>query len=391
MLSFGRSRQVRVAAVVALACAGAVTAGVPVAQAAPVGPGGPGFSVIAGGLNNPRGVVWSHGRLYVAQAGTGGADCPAGAVGGDGGPACFGLTGAITELTAGHRHDLVSGLFSAAGKAGVAAEGVSGLTATGAGLRTAFGGSVVGTLAAIPKGSELTPADSAAGRAQLGRLALVDNGGLRALADVGDEDYSWSAVHQDLVPDQFPDANPNALKVVGNTTYVVDAGTNTLDSVDRTGRVNQLVFFPNPAQRDAVPTCVDRGPDGALYIGELAPGAPLNQGNIYRYDLATHHLSVWKTGFNVVDGCGFDHHGNFYVVEFQANGFNPGPSGNPAGDIIKITPEGTRTVLGAGQLFFPQGFTSDNAGNIFVSNWSIFPGTPARPGMPTGQVVQLKG
>jgi sugar lactone lactonase YvrE len=98
---------------------------------------------------------------------------------------------------------------------------------------------------------------------------------------------------------------------------------------------------------------------------------------------------VWKTGFNVVDGCGFDPAGNFYAVEFQSHGFNPGPTGNPAGDIVKIATDGTRTVLGAGQLFFPQGFTMDPSGNIYVSNWSIMTGTPAAPGAPTGQVVRV--
>ena len=73
-------------------------------------------------------------------------------------------------------------------------------------------------------------------------------------------------------------------------------------------------------------------------------------------------MTVWKTGFTVVDGCGFDKWGNFYAVEFQAHGFNPGPTGNPAGDVIKIAPNGTRTVLGEGKLFYPQGFATDEAG-----------------------------
>lgn len=209
------------------------------------------------------------------------------------------------------------------------------------------------------------------------------------MSDVGDLDFGWSAVHQNLVPDQFPDANPNALAVVGSTTYVVDAASNTLDAVDQRGNVRQLAFVPSPAASDAVPTCVAAGPGRNLYVGELAPGAPLNGGSIYRYNLRTRRLSVWKTGFNVVDGCGFDTAGNFYAVEFQSHGFNPGPSGDPSGDIIRIARNGTRTVLGAGQLFYPQGFATDRQRRIYVSNWSIFTGTPPKPGGPTGQVVRL--
>jgi sugar lactone lactonase YvrE len=98
---------------------------------------------------------------------------------------------------------------------------------------------------------------------------------------------------------------------------------------------------------------------------------------------------VWKRGFNVVDGCGFDKSGNFYAVEFQATGFNPGPTGNPAGDMVEISKSGKRSVLGAGKLFYPQGFATDSNGNVYVSNWSIMPGKPSAAGAPTGQIVRI--
>lgn len=375
----------------ALASAGVLaTVGVPAAEATPGAAST--VTVVASGLNNPRGVAWSSGRLYVAEAGTGGSDCPAGLMGPEHRPVCVGLTGSIAQIDRGRARNIVSGLFSSAGPGGAAASGVAGLTAAhGDDLKVVMSESVAGTFSALPKGTAFTPADTAAARAQLGRVATVEEGRLRLGAHVGDADYAWSARHKNLVPDQFPDANPNAVKVVGDTTYVVDAASNTLDSVTRSGLVRQLAFFPNPAHSDAVPTCIDRGPDGALYIGELAPGAGRNAGKIYRYSPHTRRLSVWKTGFNVVDGCGFDNKGNFYAVEFQAHGFNPSPTGNPAGDIVKIAPNGTRTVLGADALFYPQGFATDDAGNVYVSNWSILPGTPAHAGMPTGQVVRVHG
>jgi hypothetical protein len=288
-------------------------------------------------------------------------------------------------------HALRTGLISSSDiPGGIAAEGIAAVTGTKNGVLVVFGESVVAALGALPHGVSYTPADNAAIRHQLGRLVSVVGGHGTVLADVGDEDYVWTAVHQDLVPTQFPDANPNALVRVGGTTYVVDAGANTLDAVDNHGAVRQLAFFPNAGSSDAVPTCVAAGPDGNnLYIGQLAPGAPSNGGVIFRYHIATGHLSVWKTGFNVVDGCGFDKAGNFYAVEFQAKGFNPGPTGNPAGDIIQIAKNGHRTVIGAGQLFYPQGFATDSQGRIYVSNWSILTGTPAHPGAPTGQVVRF--
>jgi hypothetical protein len=348
------------------------------------------ISVVVSGLSNPRGLTWAHGHLYLAEAGKGGTDCPPGAKGPTGGQLCFGRTSSLDVISAGSVHRIRSGLISNSDlPGGVAAEGIEAVTGAARGVQVVYGESVLANLYGLPPGTHLTPEDSAAARRELGMLDSVIGTSEHNLAEVGDSDLAWSGVHQDLVPGQFPDANPNALLQLGNVTYVIDAGTNVLDSVDSRGVVRQLAFFPNPAQSDAVPTCVAKGRDNALYIGQLAPGAALNEGKIFRYGLSSKRLTVWKSGFNVVDGCGFDHAGNFYAVEFQAHGFNPSPTGNPAGDIIKITPNGKRTVIGAGSLFFPQGFAVDPRGNIYVSNWSIMTDTPSRPGGPTGEVVKI--
>src|SRR5690348_17390623 len=59
---------------------------------------------------------------------------------------------------------------------------------------------------------------------------------------------------------------------------------------------------------------------------------------------------------------------------------------DPAGDVVKVSPSGKRTVLGAGQLFFPSGFAFHNGG-VYVSNWSIMPAD--NHGGPTGEVVRI--
>lgn len=68
------------------------------------------MTVVASGLSNPRSVTWSAGRLYVAEAGNGGSDCP-GLMGPDGGPTCVGRTGSIAQIYRGGAHNVVSGLF----------------------------------------------------------------------------------------------------------------------------------------------------------------------------------------------------------------------------------------------------------------------------------------
>ena len=351
----------------------------------------PTVTVVASNLDNPRGLAWSRGHLYVAEAGKGGTDCPAGVTGPAGGPLCLGRTGSLAVIHDGMAIPVLTDLISESDiPGGLAAEGVAAVaTAERGDLRVLFGLSVAGFAKDLPNGSTITDEDATALGSQLGMLKRVEDGSTDLVSNVGDQDFLWTQLHKNLVPDQFPDSNPNALAIVGDTTYVANAGSNTLDTLDRHGVVTDRTFFPNPPHADAVPTCVAVGPDGNLYIGQLAPGAPLGGGNVYRYEIASRTLSVWKTGFNVVDGCGFDKRGNFYAVELQAHGFNPGPTGNPAGDVVKITPAGTRSVLGAGKLFFPQGFATDREGNIYVSNWSIMTGTPAGPGAPTGQVVRI--
>jgi len=369
----------------------AVTVGIGVPASVVSAAVGSRVSVVVSGLNNPRGIAFAHGHLYVTEAGTGGTDCPAGVKGPAGFPLCVGRTGLVAKISNRVARPVLTGLLSESEfPGGAAAEGIASVTGTTHGLRLLYGESVVGLLSSLPSGVKLAPADNAAARHQLGMLTSFVGRHQKRLADVGDSDFSWAAVHQSLVPDQFPDANPNALAVVGRATYVIDAGSNSLEAVDMRGHVQQLAFVPNSGSTDGVPTCLAPDSGGRnLYIGQLAPGAPLNGGKIYRYNIASHRLSVWKTGFNVVDGCGFDQAGNFYAVEFQAHGFNPSPAGNPAGDIIKIAKGGKRTVLGTGQLFYPQGFATDGLGNIYVSNWSILTGTPRGPGAPTGQVVRL--
>jgi hypothetical protein len=347
------------------------------------------LSVVVSGLDNPRGLAFAHGHLYVAEGGTAGSDCPKGAKGPTGGQVCVGRTSSLALISHGAAHPILSGLISASDTGPVATEGLAAVAGTKTGLRVVFSGSTLGALASLPAGEKFTTADNAAIKHELGRLDAVAGKHLSVRSNVGDADYRWSKRHKNLVPTQFPDANPNALLQIGSTTYVIDAASNTLDTVDATGRVSPRGFFPNVGSSDAVPTCVTTGPGGNLYAGELAPGAPHNAGVIFRYNIAKHQVSVWKRGFNVVDGCGFDKAGNFYAVELQANGFNPSPTGNPAGDIIEIAKNGKRTVLGAGRLFFPQGFATDSKGNIYVSNWSVMPGTPTHPGGPTGQIVRI--
>lgn len=373
--SRGRARRLALALSATATAAAALLLAVP-ASAASAATGG--VTVVADHLDNPRGLAFDpHGDLYVAEAGHGGPVC-LGA--GPEGPQCAGLTGAISRISpTGQVTTVADHLISVASPEGMAAEGMVSVSTQGQSL---FGQFALHS-SIVPPGAPDIPEVRAA-RAELGRtVAVARDGSWSALAATGDQDYQWTADHQYLQPDQFPDANPNALVTVGRNQYVADAGANLIAKVDNRGHVSTLVYLDVPAGSvtDAVPTCVAHAPDGSLYVGELLGGS-YAPGHARVWRIAGGHASVRWSGFTGIQGCGFDDAGNFYVTEFQAHGmFGPDPSG----DVVRITPAGHRTTLGAGALFFPSGFAYHH-GAVYVSNWSIM---PAEGGGPSGQVVRI--
>jgi sugar lactone lactonase YvrE len=344
------------------------------------------FAVIASHLNNPRGLSPAPGGLYLAEAGRGGKACVSG---GPEGRTCLGRTGSFDLVTKRGVQRIVTGLISASGAGGVAAEGpVSVSRGPGGTFYGLFGES---SHAVPPKGT-IPPRLRTTALAQLGRLWLVRPGGsVRTVSDVGDQDWAWSKRHINLAPKDFPDANPNAVLYSRGRRYVADAGANTLVGVKGNGKAKVLAFFPVPAhsQSDAVATCVARGPDGALYVGELLGGfyTP-GHARIWRV-VPGHAPKVWARGLTTVQGCGFGSDGAFYATEFQTGGLG---AKNPAGDVVRISRNGHRTHLGVGKLFFPSGFAAGANGAIYVSNCSIAPATGMGPHLcPTGgQVVRIR-
>lgn len=360
--------------VAALAVAGIALA--PAAQAHGRSDGG--VTVLAGNLDNPRGLAFGpRGDLYIAEAGHGGTVC-LGA--GPEGPQCAGLTGALSKLSHGQVTHVADHLISVASPDGTAAEGLVAVSTQGHNI---YGQFALHTKA-IPPNAPAGPVIDAA-RAQLGHtIDFRSNGSWTSIASTGDADFAWTGDHKELQPDQFPDANPNGLETRGRTHYVADAGGNLIATVDKGGHVSTLAYLqvPDGSPTDGVPTCIATAPDGSLYVGELLGG-----------DVAPGHARVWRiadgqatvkwSGFTGIQGCGFDNRGNFYATEFQANGmFGPDSSGA----VVKVTPEGTRTMLGVGSLDFPSGFAFKD-GSVYVSNWSTM---PASNGVGhTGQVVKI--
>jgi hypothetical protein len=339
------------------------------------------MTTVVSGLDNPRDLAFGPGgRLYLAEAGHGGRRCIAG---GEEGTLCAGFTSkiSIVQIGRGSVRRLVTGLLSTAGRDGSGATGVDGISVLG---RARIYGIEAGSRDAIPAGA-FSAAFRARVKSEAGRLIVASrNGNWRRVADVGHRDFVWSAHHKNLVPGQFPDANPYGVLAGRRSQWVVDAGANTLDRVDARGRVHVVAFFPNPPASDAVPTCIDRGPDGALYIGELtgggnAPGSSV----VWRYRPgASHPLSRWATGLTAVTGCGFDRKGRFFAVEFSTNGLENASPGT--GEVVRVPRHSSHPVKVIGGLSFPGGFAAGADGSLYVSNWSV---APAKSGL--GSVVRI--
>lgn len=363
-------------------------------------------TVVATGLNNPRGIATEGDRLvYVSEAGTGGTECFQANSGAE--ETCLGLTGSITRFEKlGKKKQrstkVVDGLLSIENTKTGEVVGIDGITLKGdhdlqgimaesaAGLHEEFLGA---------DGGAWTPptlADAVTNYA--GRLVRFKrkHGTYTptVLANIGQTNWDWSNANKNesFAPaGQFPDSNPYAVLAQGDRTWVVDAGSNTVTEVRKKHGVytqTLLAYIPNPlAGSDAAPTCVaKRG--RYLYVGELNfaafYGTPFTAAaTVYRIDTRAKNpqtaAEVWATGFSPITGCGFAKD-SFYVVQLRT-----ASSSGANGAITRVAinedgTAGTRNTFGE-DLVDPSGFAKYH-NTILVANKST--------SKATGEIWQFK-
>lgn len=233
-------------------------------------------------------------------------------------------------------------------------------------------------------------------RSATSRCAATSSGQSRTIANVGRADYVWSQANSNLVPDQFPDANPYGVLAVAGHEYVADAGSNTLDVVRADGSLQIVALFPTNSTSDATPTCVAKGPDGALYVGTLSLVESFMHGpsaKVYRIAPASLSSSSvlmvgagqeWATGLEPINGCASGPNGALYVsqlftsVSFGQNG--PQPAG---GDVVKLpwASPSTHVSLTGGSLPLAGGVAVAADGTVYAVGLTAF--------APTGFVARL--
>jgi len=333
--------------------------------------------VIMSGLDNPRGLALGpDGGIYVAEAGHGGKGTEI--IGGEGLAVQFGDSGAVSRFLNGTQQRVVTNLPSLAPQTGASALRGTGLHDIAFRGTDLFG--VIG-LGTDPAKRALLAADSTS-FAHLVRLPMA--GAPQNLADIGTFETNFN-------PDGAArDSNAYGLLPTAAGFEVTDAGANALFSITTAGaisthsvfapRTNPLPFGPPTFQ--AVPTTVARGPDAALYVGELT-GFPFPPGaaNVYRIDPITGSPSVDEPGFTNIIDLAFGPDGDMFVLQITSNGL-ASPQGPGAGKLIRIDAETlTRTTMLDSPLFFPGGLLITPDYSIYVSNLGTSPAG--------GQVLQV--
>jgi hypothetical protein len=338
--------------------------------------GAPVVEVIATGLNNPRGLgIAANGDLYVAEAGSGGSGKCRPAPGPDGQAVdiCYGETGAITRIDLDAQRPprrVVTGLPSMAGADGFA---------TGSGpVDVQFRGSTAFIVMGWGGDPALRAGLGAKSRLFGTVLLATPEGQYFPVADISANEQRHNPAGGAV------DTNPYGILVLANRRIVADAGSNALvesrsmDLLQPTRDRTFAVLPPTAFGTEAVPTSVARGPDGAIYVGQLT-GAPFFKGasTIYRVPAQGGSATPYVTGLTAVVDIAFDRDGTLYIVEI-ANGFVPPPggSGDPGvgnGRLLRKPKNGALEVVLEG-LVFPAGVAVDRDGAVYLTNFGIFPG-----------------
>lgn len=359
-----------------------------VALSAPTATSAPTITTVMSKLNSPRGLTFvENGELLlVAEAGDGAASCTEGqstmALPPRNVPICVGRSGGISMLdgtTQTREQDgWPSWRSNAPSQPFAEVTGPQDISSDGRGrlyVSVGWGGTPAARSNPV-----------AAGRT-FGRLVKTGPGNRRTtVADI-------AAYEQAFNPAGGPvDSNPYGVLAERSSVFVADAGANALYEMKGKWKVSLVATFPraqNPAAcrlpgapgaitppapptSDSVPTTVVRGPDEALYVGELT-GFPFCAGAARIWKVVPGSApTVHLEGFKAIIDMAFAKDGTLYVLQYASSqsGF-----GGP-GQIIRIAPNGTRTVLETGAaLLNPAGITiSPTNGALYVTNKTVTPG-----------------
>jgi hypothetical protein len=356
------------------------------AQGASAAPAERPVSVVTQGLNNPRHLHFLDGKLYVAEAGTGGnGPCATGPEG----QACVGRSGDVAVVgVAGGVTRIMKGVSSVAAPDGSGAGGLADVAFVGSNPVGIVQDTNINSNGANPFG----PMGN-----DLGKLVVGLRGGAGPLLP-GPDLARYEAQHNPDHgrPTSGPDAedpaidsDPYALTPYQGGFAVADAAGNDVLFVNSHGVISTLAVLPTntvavpgapagtTAQIQAIPTSVRVGPDGALYVSELSGIG----GSAKVLRVTPGHTTVYASGFDSISDIAFDSRGRLLVLELQQGGLFGPPAPGALIQFDKAT--GARRTLTTA-LSQPTG-VAVNGNRVFISN----NGSSAAGGSSGGEVVTL--
>jgi sugar lactone lactonase YvrE len=287
--------------------------------------------VVVSGLVNPRGLTFdSDGNLYVVEAGNGG-DFE---VTGGRAPIPVGSTGKITRVSSEGDVEVIALGFGSQNPSDT--RGASAILVTDTSIWVALGE----TPNALP---------FSMGLVELTRDTLR----IKTFVDL----YS---VEEAENPDgDIVASNPVDFAVADDgTIYIIDASANSMYSWSP-GTDAQIAAAWEIGESSPVPTSVDIGPDGDLYVGFLG-GFPFESGQTKIERWSGGEVVETYSGLTAITDVLVTDDGTIYAVQYGVFGEGWGP-----GQVIRVTADGPETVLG--DLVNPYALAMDAEGSLYVT------------------------
>jgi hypothetical protein len=327
----------------------------------------PNVTVLATGLNNPRGLTFGpDGNLYVAEGGAGGTTSTVGLcdqVPDPVGPYTGGFTSRISKIDShGNRTTVIDNLPSSETSA---AQGnlVSGVS------DVAFIGN---TLYAITAGSGCSHGLQGTDN---GIFRINSNGTWTMIANLSAYQKAHPVANPN--PEDFePDGTWYSMVAVRGVLYAVEPNHGELDAISTNGDIQRIADI-SATQGHIVPTAVDF--HGNFYVGNLNT-FPIEEGSSKILKITPSgqvETVVW--GVTTVLGVAFDHAGFMYILENTTG--NPFPTPG-TGKVLRVTDSGLQEI--ATGLFLPTAMTFGPDGALYVSNVGFGP-----PPIGLGQIVRI--
>nr|WP_231705151.1 ScyD/ScyE family protein [Arthrobacter gengyunqii] len=208
------------------------------------------------------------------------------------------------------------------------------------------------------------------------------------------------------------DSNPYASLPARRGVIVADAGMNALIRVDRNGGISTVAVLPPiplavtaeiaggfglPSctvgltyNLEPVPTDVERGPDGYLYVTSLPGGGGLDNGSVFRVNERTGETELVATGFAGATGLAVNDDGDIFVAELFSGRISVVPAGSDTPELFYAVNEPGALELHDGALYAstdvlpPGGVQEPDAEEPPVTE------PPVEPAPPDGRIIRIE-